>query len=85
MTVPAQQSSSSASGQQSSSSSSASGQTTIPRHPPQGTGVTGLAGVFAERDAEDVARQIAQVVGPSLAENIKEIREPSAICPRSAT
>jgi hypothetical protein len=65
MTVPAPQSGSSASAQQSSSSSSASGQAPTIAHDTvtQGTSVTGLAGVFAERDAEDVADKIAEAVG----------------------
>lgn len=60
MTVPAQPSSSSGSAQQSASSSAAQAPTFAHDTVTQGTGVTGLAGVFAERDAEEVARKIAE-------------------------
>ena len=80
MTVPAPQSSNSASAQQSSSSSSASGQTPTFAHDTvtQGTSVTGLVGVFAERDAADVADKIVKAINAYLQEhsqhNIQEIR-----------
>jgi hypothetical protein len=68
MTVPAQPSSSSASAQ---SGSSSSGQAPTFAHDTvtQGTGVTGLAGVFAERDAKEVARMIAEQVSPRIGEH----------------
>jgi len=80
MTVPAPQSSSSASAQQASSSPSASGQTPTFAHDTvtQGTSVTGLSGVFAERDAADVAGKIVKAVEDYLQRqhqhNIQEIR-----------
>lgn len=77
MTVPAQQASgSSAAAQQASSSASASGQapaiakdTVAP-----GTSVTGLAGVLAEADAQDVAARIAQAVSSHVSAPVQEIR-----------
>jgi hypothetical protein len=62
MTIPAQQSSSSASAQQASSSASGQMPTIAKDTVTMGTSVTGLAGVFAERDARDVAHKIAQAV-----------------------
>jgi hypothetical protein len=67
MTVPAQPSSSSASAQQSGSSSSGQAPTFAHDTVNQGTGVTGLAGVFAERDAGEVARDIAEEVRSRVA------------------
>jgi exonuclease V gamma subunit len=63
MTIPAP-SASSTSPQQPGSSASASGQAPTIAHDTvtQGTSVTGLMGVFAERDARDVADKIAQAV-----------------------
>jgi exonuclease V gamma subunit len=63
MTIPAP-SASSTSTQQPGSSASASGQAPTIAHDTvtQGTSVTGLMGVFAERDARDVADKIAQAV-----------------------
>ncbi len=60
MTVPAQPSGSSASGQ---------APTFAHDTVTQGTSVTGLAGVFAERDAEEVARVIAHEVSSSIAKH----------------
>jgi hypothetical protein len=76
MTVPAQPSSSSASAQQSGSSSSASGQAPTFAHDTvtQGSGVTGLAGVFAERDAAEVAREIAGKVSSRIDEHKEIVR-----------
>ena len=95
MTVPAPQSSSSASAQQSSSSSGASSPAPTIAHDTvsQGTSVTGLAGVFAERDARDLADKIAQAVSshvqnetgnmsriPATTRKLSESAS-SAICP----
>ena len=80
MTVPAPQSSSSASAQQSSSSSGASSPAPTIAHDTvsQGTSVTGLAGVFAERDARDLADKIAQAVSSHVQEqNRKHEQDPS--------
>jgi hypothetical protein len=77
MTVPAQPPSSSASAQQSGSSSSGQAPTFAHDTVTQGTGVTGLAGVFAEHDAEEVARKIAKEVSTRIGEqnnNIVRIR-----------
>jgi hypothetical protein len=82
MTVPAQPSTNSASASQSSSSpaSSASGQTPTFAHDTvtQGTSVTGLAGVYAERDAQDVALKIAQAVSRHVKDqNLKHMQDPA--------
>jgi hypothetical protein len=79
MTTPAP-SSSSTSAQQSGSSGSASGQAPTIAHDTvtQGTSVTGLVAVFAERDARDVAAKIAEAARSYVLEHaqdsIREIR-----------
>lgn len=76
MTVPAQQASTSAAAQQASSSASASGQAvTIAKDTvTTATSVTGLAGVLAEADAEDVAAGIARAVSSHVPAETQEIR-----------